>query len=71
MEKVYQKAVQVVTRLITYFIELTKVDQWVNCLITFYTSFLKYQYLILAILLTARLSYLELPVWCDIRQVLF
>ena len=40
MEKVYQKIVQVVTRVITYFVELTKVDQWRNCLFTFYTDFL-------------------------------
>ena len=42
LEKVYKKAVQVVTRVITYFTELTKVDQW-GCLITFYTNFFKYQ----------------------------
>ena len=40
MEKVYQKAVQDVTRQITYFIELTKVDQWVIVLSLFIHAFL-------------------------------
>ena len=40
MEKAYKRAVQVVTRVIINFIELTKVDQWGNYLITFILAFL-------------------------------
>ena len=68
MEKVYQKAVQVVTRVITCFKELTKFDQWGKYLDACHKIFLyRYQYLIMAMLSTARLSYLELPICCEIR----
>ena len=68
MEKAYQKVVQVVTRVITRLKELTKVDQWGKSLDTCYKIFLcKHQDLILAMLSTARLSYLELPICCEIR----
>ena len=40
MEKAYKKAVQVVTRVITCFRELTKFDQWGSYLITFILAFL-------------------------------